>query len=176
MVQFVLDDFEGNVVHPGLVTPSLAEGMISKVPFESDFFAKFRQQEPRSLPSDAFGAERESLLLEEYEIFRISRNLRIFRRIFPKSGTDFGRNGDPRTFSRLRFLRIEEFPRNSVALEQVLDPQPEEIGNAEGGIDSEFEEKEVADVSVGFENVLDLRNFPDFTNRLYEVHTLDLTA
>lgn len=176
MVQLVLDDFQRNVVHPGLVAPRLPEGVVSEIPFEADFFAKFRQQEPRRLPSDAFGSERESLLLEEYEIFRISRNLRIFRGVFPESGANFGRNGDPRTFSRLRFLRIEEFPRNSVALEQVLDPQPEEVGNAEGGIDSEFEEKEVADISIGSEDILDLRDFPDFTNRFYEVHTLDLTA
>lgn len=176
MVQLVLDDFQRNVVHPGLVTPSLAEGMISKVPFESDFFAKFRQQEPRRLPSDAFGAERESLLLEEYEIFRISRNLWIFFGVLPQSGADFGRNGDPCTLSRLRLLYIEKFPRSAIVFEQVPDPQPEEVGNAEGRIDTKFEEKEVADISVGSEDILDLRDFPDFTNRFYEVHTLDLTA
>lgn len=176
MVQFVLDDFQRNIVHSGLVAPSLAESMVSEIPFETDFFAKFRQQEPRRFPPDAFGTQRKGLLLEEYEVFRISRNLRIFHRVFPESGSDFGRNGDPRAFSRLRLPRVEEFPRNAIVLEQIPDPQPEEVGNAEGGIDSQFEEKEVADVSVGFENVLDLRNFPDFTNRLYEVHTLDLTA
>ena len=140
MIELVHDQRQIHALHAGVVPPRLSQAVGAEVAPHPDFTANGSDHLPGLAPPDrcreviGFG-------VEEDEEVRILINSRIRSQVFLKRFLDTIINNHFVAFAPLLFMDPKALPDLLMLIDEVTNPQRQQVRDAKGGIDPHHEQQ-----------------------------------
>ena len=173
MIELVHDERELNAVLSSVIPPGFSKRMRAKVSSQPNGRTNLSDELPGTLSGDRLRVIHRARVEEQIMVW-ISGDTWIGGQVLAQRLCDTVVDDHLLAFATLFFAQPEAFCDGAALVDELTYLERQQIGDAQGGVNSDGEQEQVPKAPLAAQQVLDLGDFLAVSDRVDEVHSGDL--